>query len=124
MWSATLKITNKGSLYSKKISIEEVQGKLNKNFKDIKTTIKLKNNILPLNIFLRLSRRTKQKRNKGYYITSTSRRYRGTFDNWVWSSYSPERLHLRTKVIFKEAMIGYREMVETLFPSIKNRLER
>lgn len=123
MWSSTLKITKKGSLYSGKISIEEVYKILEDEYGDF-NIIELGNNILPLELYVEYLKELSVKSVKEITSPIPTADIENPSNNWVWSYYSHERLYLRTLKIFEEAIVGYREMVDTLFPTIKNRLRQ
>jgi hypothetical protein len=43
--------------------------------------------------------------------------------NWVWSSYSPDRLLAKTACVFEKTIMAYQQLVDEWFPNFKSRLE-
>lgn len=121
MWSTTLHIMKKGSLYSGIISIEDVYSKLEKDYKFV-NVIGISKKLIPMEIYLEYLESLDIKGVKEISPPIPAADIKNPSNHWVWGLYSQERLHLRTSQIFKEAVIGYREMVATLFPALKDRL--
>lgn len=115
MWSTSLKIMKKGSLYTDNISINEIKTKLQKEYKN-REIIEVDKKYVPMAMYID-------------YITDLENRDISVIEsplpgkdinnpkyNWVWSFYSDERLYLRTIKIYEDVIKGYKEIVEVLFP--------
>lgn len=123
MWSTTLKIIKKGSLYTGSISLNEIKTILEKEYRyinEIKVDKKYVHKAMYIDYISDL---------EGSGISVVECPLPGADidnpkDNWVWSVYSDERLYLRTIKIYDEVIRGYKELVEMLFPNLKNRLRK
>lgn len=123
MWSATLKVIKKGSLYTKEVSLEEIKSSLNREYQN-KSYIEVDKTIVPMSMYMDYITVLE---NKGIDVVECplpGEDIDNPKENWVWSAYSDEQLYLRTIKIYKEVVIGYKDIVETFFPILKNRLRK
>lgn len=123
MWSMTLKIINMGSLYTESIHLDEIKSKLAQEFQHISHLV-LDNKYVPMSMYMDYIADLES--NKIFVIECPlpGRDINNPKDNWVWSSYSDEQLYLRTLKIYKEAILGYKELVELFFPVLKKRFRK
>jgi predicted esterase len=123
MWSTTLKIVKKGSLYTKSICLNEIKSRLESEYKYI-TDIKVNNKLVPISMYMDYIADLESKGITFVECPLPGEDIDNSKDNWVWSVYSDEQLYLRTVKIYHEVIIGYKEIVETFFPVLKNRLRK
>lgn len=123
MWSTTLKIVKKGSLYTKSICLNEIKSRLEREYQYI-PDITIDNKCVPMSMYMGYIADLESKGISVVECPLPGGDIENPKDNWVWSVYSDERLYLRTVKIYHEVIIGYKEIVETFFPVLKNRLRK
>lgn len=123
MWLIALTILNKGTLYSKGISLDEIEIVLQERYEDIPNLL-IQHNYYDLTLFKEYVSKLKE---SGISILDSpwpesdlDEYSRG----WIWDPYSPERLLERTKSIYEHAIKDYKQLVEVLFPTMKTRLKK
>lgn len=123
MWSTSLKIVRKGSLYTKSISINEIKSRIEKEYQNI-SDINVNKKRVPMSLYKDYIANLEIKGINVVECPIPGEDIENPKDNWVWSAYSDEQLYIRTVKIYKEVIIGYKEIVETFFPLLKNRLRK
>lgn len=123
MWSTTLKIVKKGSLYTKSISLNDVKSRLESEYQNV-SDIKVDNKYVPMKIYMDYISGLESESINVIECPLPGRDIDNPKDNWVWSAYSDEQLYSRTLKIYQEVIIGYKEIVETFFPILKSRLRK
>lgn len=123
MWSTSLKIMKKGSLYTDSISINEIKTKLQKEYKN-REVIELNKKFVPMAMYIDYITDLENRDFSVIECPLPGKDINNPRDNWVWSDYSDERLYLRTIKIYEDVIRGYKEIVEVLFPILKNRLRK
>lgn len=121
MWGTTLKIVKKGSLYTGSISLKEIKMQLVKEYQ-YRNEIEVEKKYVPLIMYKDYIADLESRGIITIECPLPGRDIDTPKDNWVWSVYSDERLYLRTIKIYEEVIRGYKELVEVLFPTLKNRL--
>lgn len=123
MWRITLKIINQGSLYTESICLDEIKLKLDQEYQHI-YRITLDNKYVPMSIYRDYVAGLESKNILVINCPLPGRDINNPKGNLVWSSYSDEQLYFRTLKIYKEAILGYKELVEIFFPVLKQRLRK
>jgi predicted esterase len=123
MWSTTLKILRKGSLYTKSICLNDIKSRLEKEYLNI-SDINVDKKRVPMSMYKEYIADLEREGISAVECPIPGGDIENPKDNWVWSVYSDEQLYLRTLKIYHEVIIGYKEIVETFFPVLKNRLRK
>ncbi|AXR16908.1 alpha/beta fold hydrolase [Bacillus sp. E25] len=123
IWSMVLKITRKGALYTHTVSIEEIQEKLENQYKMVEF-LDLHKKSYDLNILRDYIESLKTKNINVITSPIPGANIDKPSNTWVWNFYTSDQLHLRTIKIYEKAIIEYKQLVEILFPTIKNRLKK
>jgi predicted esterase len=123
MWSTTLKIVNKGSLFTKCISINEIKSRLKTRIFN-EPFIKVDNSLVPTSMYIDYITSLEEKGIDIIECPLPGEDIENPKDNYVWSFYSDKQLYLRTIKIYENVVIGYKEIVETFFPYLKKRMKK
>lgn len=123
MWNTTLEIMNKGSFHTNSISLNEIKTKLEKEY-HYRKEIKVDRKYVPVTMYMDFIVDLEDRGISVVECPLPGADIDNPKDNWVWSFYSEERLYLRTIKIYEEVIRGYKELVEELFPNLKNRLRK
>lgn len=123
MWSITLKIAKKGSLYTHSINIRTVKNIIDAEYQYIEN-IKSEKSFVPKRMYLDYLEKLESDGASIIECPILGSDIEEPEKNMIWSFYTEERLYNRTLQIYREAIMGYREIVEMFFPSIKNRLRK
>ncbi|MEH7200534.1 hypothetical protein, partial [Priestia megaterium] len=123
MWSTTLKIVKKGSIYTKSIPLNDVNSRLESEYQNI-SDIKVDNKYVPMKMYMDYISVLESEGINVIECPLPGRDIDNPKDNWVWSAYSDKQLYSRTLKIYQEVIIGYKEVVETFFPILKRRLRK
>jgi predicted esterase len=123
MWSTTLKIVRKGSLYTKSICLNDIKSRLEKEYQNI-SDINVDKKRVPMSMYKDYIADLEREGINVVECPIPGGDIENPKDNWVWSVYSDEQLYLRTLKIYHEVIIGYKEIVQTFFPVLKNRLRK
>lgn len=123
MWSTTLKILRKGSLYTKSICLNDIKSRLEKEYQN-KSDVNVDKKRVPMSMYKDYIADLEREGINVVESPIPGGDIENPKDNWVWSVYSDEQLYLRTLKIYHEVIIGYKEIVETFFPVLKNRLRK
>jgi predicted esterase len=121
LWEFSLKIMKKGSLYNGKLPIDPIY-KTIIDLSEETNHVVINNRVYNL---LALKREISLMKESGVEFITNPWPGPDLEDNkrrWVWSQYSRERLQYTTSVIYFNAIIAYIQIVEELFPNLKNRL--
>ncbi|RLQ91337.1 hypothetical protein [Planomicrobium sp. Y74] len=123
MWCTSLKITNRGSLFNEKIDAKQVRSILDHKYQHAEF-IRVDKNLVPKSMYIEYLDELESGGIQLIECPLLGPDIEEPTDNWVWSSYTDERLYSRTLQIYQEVIIGYKEVVETFFPFLKKRLEK
>lgn len=127
MWNSVLVLMNKGKLYDKPILLESIQNKIESiqnqvnQFNEDIGVIQISGeqiNINEVNQYIDYLIKNGAKELVVPWPCSDLEKHTG----WVWSPYSNGRMLERTQFIYSKALEAYNQIVDTWFPTFKNRL--
>jgi len=122
IWQMALKLTNRGSLFSGQISVEEINEILNVRFEGLHFVSigNKKYNLKKIREYIdhKINQNIKFIKDPwpGPDMDASS-------GGWVWDLYSDQRLLERTRVIYSKAIESYIQIVDEFFLNFKSRLK-
>jgi predicted esterase len=123
VWKTSLVLTNRGSLYSGNILVEEISELLNHKFRNIDNIIigSKPCNLRYVREYINL---IKESGTEFLNNPWPGPDLDYSIGGWVWGPYSNQRLYERTRIVYLQAMEAYEQIVDEFFPGLKNRLTK